>query len=67
MTIRFACPKCGRAIRTSDDAAGKSGKCNDCGTVLTVPRSALTATVPRSEDEILAPWRDTPPPPSRRR
>jgi DNA-directed RNA polymerase subunit RPC12/RpoP len=67
MTIRFACSKCGRAIRTSDDAAGKSGKCNDCGTVLTVPRSALTATVPRSEDEILAPWRDTPPPPSRRR
>jgi len=48
MTIRFACPKCGRAIRTSDDAAGKSGKCNDCGTVLAVPRSALTATVPRS-------------------
>ncbi len=67
MTIRFDCPKCGRAIRVSDGAAGRSGKCNDCGGVLTVPRSEETATVPRSDDEILAPWRDTPPPPTRRR
>jgi hypothetical protein len=67
MTIRFACPKCGRDIRIGDDAAGKSGTCNDCGMLVTVPRSAATATVPRSNDEILAPWRDTPPPPSRRR
>lgn len=65
MTIRFDCPKCGRPIKVSDSAAGKSGKCNDCGAVLTVPRSEETATVARSDDEILAPWRDTPPPPSR--
>jgi len=67
MTISFACPNCGRHIRVSDSAAGKSGSCNDCGSVLTVPRSEQTAGVPLSSDEVLAPWRDTPPPPSRRR
>jgi hypothetical protein len=67
MTIQFACPKCGRKIRVSDSAAGKSGKCNDCGCVLTVPRTEANAAVPFSDDEILAPWRNTPPPPSRSR
>ena len=31
MSITFSCPKCGRQIRVRDDAAGQSGKCNDCG------------------------------------
>ncbi|HXY37302.1 MAG TPA: hypothetical protein VEI07_23945 [Planctomycetaceae bacterium] len=53
MTITFACPSCGRQIRVKDEAAGKSGKCNDCGSALTVPRRS-SAMIARAPDEILA-------------
>jgi hypothetical protein len=35
--IRVECPKCGKNLKVSDDAAGKIGKCPACGKRLVVP------------------------------
>ncbi len=35
--IRFLCPRCGRTIKTDDDAVGKTGKCK-CGETVRVPK-----------------------------
>jgi len=50
MTIEFQCTECGRPMRAPDGAAGKQGKCPQCGTVMpiptpepAVPRAQLTA------------------------
>src|SRR6476659_5950096 len=37
MTIRFACPDCGRQFQLPDDAAGKRVNCPDCGRPSDVP------------------------------
>src|SRR5437016_14026 len=37
MTIRFACPWCGRRLVSEDHKAGKSSKCPVCGSAVTVP------------------------------
>jgi hypothetical protein len=37
MTIRFACPDCGRQFQLPDDAAGKRQNCPDCGRSIDVP------------------------------
>ncbi len=37
MTIEFSCPQCGHPIRAKDEAAGKSGKCKDCGETIRIP------------------------------
>ena len=39
MTIDFNCPKCGREMHAPDDAAGRRGKCKDCGGSVQVPKS----------------------------
>jgi hypothetical protein len=62
MTITFACPACGKQIRAKDEAAGKSGKCNGCNSVLTVPRENAAAMIARGPDEVFAPQRAAPPP-----
>lgn len=54
--IKFECPHCGNGIKVNDSAAGKSGKCNQCGEKVTVPRST---TVLKSSPEIV---QDAPPP-----
>jgi hypothetical protein len=53
MPITFSCPKCGRQIRVRDDAAGQSGKCNDCGAAICVPKP--------QETQILRPRKSAPP------
>lgn len=35
--IKFACPGCGKTIKTPDSAAGTTGKCPGCGSSVTVP------------------------------
>lgn len=40
--IEFKCSECGKQLRVKDEAAGKKGKCPQCGTVLLVPAPALT-------------------------
>ncbi|MFH1370974.1 MAG: rhomboid family intramembrane serine protease [Planctomycetota bacterium] len=39
MTIRFQCPKCGKALSVKNECAGKKGKCT-CGAVVVVPNQA---------------------------
>jgi len=48
--IEFPCPHCGSTIRIQDTAAGKRGKCRNCGGSIQVPESeAITAETPPSE------------------
>lgn len=35
--IRFLCDDCGRRVSVSDELAGQSGKCPDCGSAVVVP------------------------------
>lgn len=37
MSIEFRCPNCEKKLRTGDDKAGKTAKCPQCGTGVTVP------------------------------
>ena len=40
MSIRFACPGCGKTIEVPDGLAGRRGKCPGCRTVFDVPRQS---------------------------
>ena len=37
MAIEFPCPTCRQQVRTPDAAAGKKGRCPNCGTVVIIP------------------------------
>src|SRR6185437_12900237 len=37
MPIEFICPHCGRQTEVSDEYAGQSGPCVQCGKTITVP------------------------------
>lgn len=53
--IEFKCSECGKQLRVKDDAAGKKGKCPQCGTVLLVPakqESSLQPADSRPNDGI---------------
>ncbi len=59
MAIEFHCPKCNRQIRTSDQHAGKSGKCPQCQAIVQVPDS----NEPSEPEPLLGgglgdPWED---------
>jgi hypothetical protein len=41
MAIEFICPTCQKVLKLRDEAAGKTGKCPFCKSVITVPASAL--------------------------
>jgi S1-C subfamily serine protease/regulator of sirC expression with transglutaminase-like and TPR domain len=53
MTIRFACPRCGRRLVSKDKKAGDSSKCPVCGSAVTVPskESAGQTTESRTATE----------------
>jgi biopolymer transport protein ExbD len=38
MTIRFACPKCGKQYRVPESSGGRTAACAGCGAKLTVPQ-----------------------------
>ena len=38
MTIRFACPKCGKQYRVPESSGGRAAACAGCGAKLTVPQ-----------------------------
>lgn len=44
--IEFKCNECGKQLRVKDDAAGKKGKCRQCGTVLLVPAESESLLQP---------------------
>lgn len=37
MTIRFACPQCGKQYRVPESSGGRTAACSGCGAKLTVP------------------------------
>ncbi len=44
--IRFCCERCGHKVGTSDEQAGKRGKCPGCGGVIVVPEKAILVNFP---------------------
>ncbi|MCI0358087.1 MAG: YIP1 family protein [Planctomycetaceae bacterium] len=48
MPIEFPCPACHQQVRTPDAAAGKKGKCPNCGAVVIIPAPVVAwpATTP---------------------
>lgn len=46
MAIEFRCPNCEKKLKTGEDKAGKTAKCPQCGTPVTVPATSL------AEDEF---------------
>lgn len=51
--IEFKCSNCGKQLRVKDDAAGKKGKCPQCGTELTVPEAEFVEL--QAADRLAAP------------
>ncbi|MCU0709439.1 MAG: M48 family metalloprotease [Pirellula sp.] len=49
--IEFACPECGRRLRAPIEAAGKSGKCNGCGSKTTIPSATQAIQKPPASDQ----------------
>jgi hypothetical protein len=45
MPIEFPCPTCHQQVRTPDAAAGKKGRCPNCGTVVIIP-APVTVVAP---------------------
>jgi phage FluMu protein Com len=46
MPIEFPCPGCQNLVRTPDSAAGKKGKCPECGTIVQIPSALAPGPVP---------------------
>lgn len=42
MPIQVQCPNCGKGYRMPDTAAGRKGKCKECGAIIDVPATAET-------------------------
>ena len=56
--ISFACQQCGKPFTVSDDLAGKTGRCKQCGSVMRIPaRQAepIRAETPRVLAEVAVP------------
>lgn len=45
MAIEFRCPNCDKKLKTGDDKAGRTAKCPQCGTSVTVPAASTAADV----------------------
>ena len=58
--IEFSCSQCGKQLKVQDEAAGKRGKCPQCGTALTVPEADFVTL--QAADQSAPP-----PPPSQTR
>jgi hypothetical protein len=46
MSITFSCPSCGKGYKVPEEYAGRSTKCQQCGTALTVPRTGAITSAP---------------------
>src|SRR5262245_22242531 len=46
MSIVFSCPGCAKKYSVPEKFAGRSTRCQQCGSVILVPQGALTATPP---------------------
>jgi len=59
MSIRFACPSCGKKYKVDQSQAGRKSKCRKCGHRLQVPRPEGSGTAhaaqpnPAAEDAEL--------------
>jgi DNA-directed RNA polymerase subunit RPC12/RpoP len=53
LTIEFHCPHCDKALRTSDDKAGRLVKCPHCGETSTVPQGPPDTADSFLQDEYL--------------
>lgn len=63
--IKFSCPECGHTMKVPPTAAGKRGKCKQCGGVVQVPKPRQNAELITSPPPM--DFDDEPPVPSRHR
>jgi len=56
MTIRVACTRCRKQFGVSDEFAGRTGRCNSCGTPIPIPVPAL-ASIPAGPRTVPVPQR----------
>jgi len=56
MVIEFNCPECNQTLKTQDERAGKSAKCPNCGTPVTVPSPGAEQDEQDEQDEQADPW-----------
>ena len=54
MPIKFNCEKCNKAFTVADSAAGKSGRCNECGNLNRIPKSTAKSTAKSAAKSPLA-------------
>jgi hypothetical protein len=48
--ITFQCYACGKALKVPGDKAGRKAKCNQCGTVLTIPAQSSVPETPAAPE-----------------
>jgi DNA-directed RNA polymerase subunit RPC12/RpoP len=58
MTIEFRCDQCSKLLRTTDDKAGATAKCPQCGAPVTVPAPSQRPLDEPYDDEIPTAPRD---------
>ena len=54
MSIIVECPKCGKQYTVPEDAAGRAGKCRDCGATIRVPDAAAAPVSPEPGPQAAA-------------
>jgi len=54
LTVEFNCPHCTKALRTSDDKAGRLVKCPECGNTITVPQAQAVRSDPFPQAKAVA-------------
>lgn len=50
--ISFDCASCGATLRVGDDKAGKSGKCTECGGIITIPSAPGPLPASGPDDQV---------------
>ena len=53
MAIRVTCSECGKHLKVAENAAGKRGKCPQCGAAIAIP--AVSAPIPVAKASVSAP------------
>jgi len=49
--IQFKCSRCGKQLKVKDEAAGKRGKCPQCGALVNVPHDEHTSSLRPSPEQ----------------
>lgn len=57
-TVEFACPQCGKPVRTPAAAAGKKGRCPSCNAIFAIPAASTARSTPGPDKLATKPRRE---------